>query len=132
MRKVLLFTLFAMLIFSGSSIAQVLADFEATNDGFGHGYGNAITNVYQTTDPSALSDGSLAFDFDATGSDSKGAVAKSNVVITEGELVTFYLWLPADTPDSILVKVYSQDQSWTWADYKFYACLLYTSPSPRD
>ena len=113
--------MFALIFaFSGSIFAQVIADFEATDDGFSVGWGNTLTSVSQAADPTGVSSGVLALNFDASGSEQKGAIQKTNVDASLARTLTFYLWVPADAPDSILVKVWAQDQSWTWADYKYY------------
>ena len=110
-----------LFLFFGVAKGQVIADFETDVNGFEIGWGDAITNVYQTTDPTGLSAGVLALDFNAaTTTENKGAVQKTNIEVDDAHSILFYIYLPADTPDSILVKTWAQDQSWTWFDFKFY------------
>ncbi len=101
--------------------AQIIADFETGTDGFGIGWGNTITNVSQAADPSGASSGVLALDFDASGSEQKGAIQKMNVEMGEAKAFTFFVYLPADFPDGVLVKVWAQDNDWTWFDFKYYS-----------
>ncbi|NOX89902.1 MAG: T9SS type A sorting domain-containing protein [Calditrichaeota bacterium] len=121
MRTKFLLPIFFVLFSLSFVFGQVVADFETGTDGFDVGWGNAITNVYQTADPTGTSGGVLALDFDASASESKGAVAKTNIDATGAKVITFFVYLPAGVPDSILIKVWAQDNSWTWFDFKTYA-----------
>jgi len=121
MKKMLVMIMALVIAFSGNAFSQVLADFEVNDGGFSHGWGDFITSVSQMTDPSGVSTGVLGVSLDADATaESKGAIQAVNIDAGTGKLITFYLWLPSGTPDSILVKAWAQDNSWTWADYKFY------------
>ena len=113
---------FLLVLFGLSfSYGQVIADFESSTNGFDVGWGNTITGVAQTADPTGMSGGVLALNFDASGSEQKGAIQKLNVDVTGAKAITFFVYLPADFPDGVLVKAWAQDNNWTWFDFKFYS-----------
>jgi len=120
MKSALVLTVFLVLI-PGFLAAQVIADFEADDGGFGIGWGNTVTSISQAADPTGASTGALEINFDASGSEKKGAIQKTKIDASGAKLITFFVYLPSGTPDSILVKVWAQDQDWTWFDFKFYS-----------
>ena len=121
MRTKFLLTIF--LVFLGLSfvMGQVIADFEAGTDGFDIGWGNTISGVSQAADPSGTGGNALAISFDASGSEQKGAIQKLNVEASTGKVITFFIYLPADFPDGVLIKTWAQDNDWTWFDFKYYS-----------
>ncbi len=128
MKKLLWFLPIFCLLFGGQVRGQVIADFEDSDNGFGIGWGDFIVSVSQTADPTGMSDGVLALALNAgTTTENKGALQITNLEVGNAHAVIFYVYLPADTPDSILVKTWAQDQSWTWADH-----VLYTVNIPKE
>ncbi len=111
----------SMLCFlAGAGNAQVIADFEdGGTGGFGVAWGGgmALTNA---ADPAGLSTGVLQVALNAAGG--LGAMSKGGIDATGAKLGTYFVYLPAGAPDSLLLKVFAQDQSgWTWVDFKMYA-----------
>jgi len=104
---------------------KMYADFEDPAKGtygFVDGnWGSAITAISQATDPSGVSAGVLQIDFDASGG--KDPIYVGDVLEAAVYPVMSYdIWLPADCPDSVLFKVFSQDgASWKWQDIKIYS-----------
>lgn len=117
MRKVLFLALGILMIFMGNTFAQVIADFEAGTDGFVVGWGDGLS-LAQGTDPAGLSSGTLANTVDVD--NGGGAMYKGSLDASGAKFATFYVYLPAGIPDSIMLKVFAQDQSWSWKDDKYY------------
>ncbi|MFH1196198.1 MAG: T9SS type A sorting domain-containing protein [bacterium] len=116
-RVLLLFAIFILLTSSG--IAQVLCDFEITNQGwYNYGWGPAIASVQQVADPTGQSNGVLQVSFDAsldavTGTGAIG-FESGNPSATTAQILYYYVWLPADTPDQLHLNLFAQDNS-HWA-----------------
>ncbi len=97
----------------------VYADFEDAAKGtygFVDGdWGTGITSI-------EAADGVLNINFDAT-TVSNDPVMLTNVTgLEEIDVISYGLWLPADTPDSLLFKFFSQDEpNWKWQDVLVYA-----------
>ena len=105
---------------------KLIADF---NDpvmgtaGFGYWWGEAGANLRQMDDPTY--GGILALDLTATG-DGKAAIGVDPLDMgwtetTEGAaFLTFDVYVPEDIPDTVMIKVWSQDKTnWTWIDVKY-------------
>ena len=124
MKKMLAWLIFVVIALSGGLFAQVIFDFEVDNGGFTTSY-DLFSSFVQASDPSGLSAGALAATFDiSVTADNKGNIYKVNVDPDAAPIITFYVWLPAGIPDSVYFKYYSQDFSWTYADYKWYASAI--------
>jgi len=98
---------------------EVIADFETNQNGFGIAWGEAFTSVSQVPDPTEASAGALALEFNAQGF--HGAVKRDNIDPGDLEVITFYVYLPDDTPDSLDLQPYVLDQDWTWSNISVYA-----------
>lgn len=121
MRTKFLLSLLFLLLGLSLVMGQVVADFEAGTDGFDIGWGNTISGVSQAADPTGMSGSALAISFDASGSEQKGAIQKLNVDVGPAKVITFFVYLPADFPDGVLIKAWAQDNDWTWFDFKYYS-----------
>lgn len=121
MRTKILPTLLFLLLGLSLAMGQVIADFETGTDGFDIGWGNTVTEVSQVADPSGMGGNVLGLNFDASGSEQKGAIQKLNVDVSGAKILTLFVYLPADFPDSVMIKVWAQDNDWTWVDYKYYS-----------
>lgn len=121
MSKYLRNFLIVLLFWCMSAMGQVIADFEDGTNGFGVGWGDALTNVSTIMDTSATNGTNvlaLDYDFDIAPA---GAMAKAQIDVNGAEVLGYYIYLPADTPDSLLIKVWAQDDSWSWQDMKYYS-----------
>ncbi len=107
-------------VFSGNVFAQVIADFEVDENGFyDNGWGPGLNSVAQTDDPSGLSDGALSLDYNGTG---KGVIQLDNVDPLGAQIITYYVYLTTDVPDSISFKLWAQDNgTWSWTEVVYYA-----------
>jgi len=107
-------------LWAGIGNGQVVADFEdGTTSGFGVGWGSGIT-LSNAADPAGTTIGALQVDLDAP--NGFGAASMNNVDAAGSEIGTIFIYLPTGVPDSVLMKVYAQDQDgWTWTDEKYYA-----------
>jgi hypothetical protein len=115
MRKILL--LLAIILTAGLVNAQIISDFESDEQGwFDNGWGAGLTGVAQAADPSGESGGVLAIGYDI-GADKKGVIQKDGIDPAGAQLLTYYIWLPADFPDGVDLKIWAQDNaSWAWVD----------------
>ncbi len=121
MKKVLL-VIVGLLLFSNLTKAQVFADFETGLNGYALlGWGPAITDLQQVADPTGTSDGSLQLTYNAAIGQS-GQVHLSNVGSTTASLLIYYIYLPADTPDSLGIIIFCQDNAnWNHTTQTYYA-----------
>jgi len=123
--KKMLFTVLGIILFSCYGFSQVIADFEASENGFTYGWGACLSGstVQRVADPTSQSSGVLQLAFDASGSDQKGAIGAdvSKLDVSKAVLVTYYIYLPKGTPDSLMIKVWAQDNAWNWQDFKLFA-----------
>ena len=123
--KKMLFTVLGIILFSCYGYSQVLADFETSTSGFSYGWGACLSasSIKQAADPTSASKGVLQLSFDASGSDQKGAIGvnATKIDVSKGVLVTYYIYLPKGTPDSLMIKTWAQDNAWTWQDFKYFA-----------
>ncbi|MDZ7373892.1 MAG: T9SS type A sorting domain-containing protein [candidate division KSB1 bacterium] len=111
-----------LLAFAMAGQAQVLADFETNLGGFyDNGWGTGFASVTRASDPSGLSAGAMALLFDGTRGD-KGDVEVDNVDASGAQIVTFFVYLPPDIPDSIQFKLFAQDnKNWAWTEVSWFA-----------
>ncbi|MCF8431772.1 MAG: hypothetical protein K9G34_07485, partial [Melioribacteraceae bacterium] len=104
---------------------EIYNDFEDQTAGVGSlvggGWGGAISGINWAADPSSNSTGvvEIPFDGNAGGND---PIYFDNV--TEASMypaIVYDLWVPADAPDSLLLKIFSQDDpNWTWQNDAIY------------
>jgi len=115
------------IVFAGSSFAQVIADFEDAalgTMGFVDGdWGTGISSIEVVSDPTGRTGSVLAVNLN-TEEASNDPIFYDNYEF-EGNapaMVSYDLWLPADTPDSLLLKIFTQDHpNWKWQDKLVYA-----------
>src|SRR6056297_2002658 len=127
MRKMLHLFLVLAIVFAGSSFAQVIADFEDAalgTMGFVDGdWGTGISSIEVVSDPTGRTGSVLAVNLN-TEEASNDPIFYDNYEF-EGNapaMVSYDLWLPADTPDSLLLKIFTQDHpNWKWQDKLVYA-----------
>lgn len=123
--KKMLFTVLGIILFSCYGFSQVIADFETNESGFSYGWGACLSGstVKRVADPTSVSKGVLQLSFDASGSDNKGAIGAdvSKTEANKAKIITFYIYLPTGTPDSLLIKAWAQDNAWAWQDFQFFA-----------
>jgi hypothetical protein len=122
---------FVLLLMHLPAMSQVKANFENAADGtqnFGKYWGDALTSVTRAADPTARTSGVLKLSCKASTGDGKAAIGIDPLPLgwtsadAQGaKFFTFDLYLPADFPDSAVVKVWAQiaEGSWRWTDYKF-------------
>ncbi|MFA7419665.1 MAG: T9SS type A sorting domain-containing protein [Melioribacteraceae bacterium] len=101
----------------------VVADFETTTGGFGKGWGDSFVSIAKATDPSAKTAGVLAVEMDLTLAGNKqAAISKNKVDGSTARMLTYYVYLAKDTPDSLAFKVFAQAPvNWDWQDVIFWA-----------
>lgn len=128
MKKSLL-VIFSILALSSWAHAQVIATFETGLDGYGKAYGGALTGVTQIADPTGKSAGVLQAEITTRtgGEGDKAAFSKAGLDATGATMITYSIYLPAGTPDNLMIKPYGQDQSWSWGSQTYYAKSL-----PKD
>lgn len=121
MKKALLIV-FGLFIMSNFASAQYVAQFESGTDGFAdNGWGPNLVSVTQASDPTGKSSGVLKIEYDGNKGD-KGCIQKDGVDALGAQVLTYYLYLPANTPDSLVVKVWGQDNAnWSWTEQKYFA-----------
>ncbi|MBP6672000.1 MAG: T9SS type A sorting domain-containing protein [Bacteroidetes bacterium] len=121
MKKIILL-LVSVLTLSSLALAQVIVDFKADAGGFAdNGWGKGFTSVSKVADPNDASNGVLALVFDGT-QDGKGDIQKDNIVTNGAHFLTYYIWLPANTPDSLVIKLWGQDdKNWAWTEQAYMA-----------
>jgi len=92
---------------------QVIAKFETDTDGYAdNGWGTGLTAVAIAADPDAAqSDMALKLDFSGVAGE-RGLIAKSGVNPGGALLMTYWVWLPTDIPDSVRLIVWGQDKDW--------------------
>ncbi len=122
---------FVILLLSGMAISQVKANFENAADGtqnFGKYWGDALTSISQAADPTARSAGVLKLACSGGAGDGKAAIGIDPLPLGWGsaeamgaKFFTFDVYLPADFPDSAVVKIWAQiaEGAWQWTDYKY-------------
>ncbi|MBN1782337.1 T9SS type A sorting domain-containing protein [bacterium] len=103
--------------------AQVLADFEVNESGFGVTWTGAMTGIARIADPTGRSEGVLEISMDGSVG-GNGAMHVPGVDFTAGRVVSYLVYLASEQniPDSVHIKVYAQDNDgWTWMDHVYYA-----------
>lgn len=121
----------AILVLSGMAFSQVKADFEAAaagTQGFGKFWGDALTSLTQGADPTGRSNGVMKLACVAAAGDGKAAIGVDPLPLgwlsaeaPGAEFFTFDIYLPADFPDSAVIKIWAQiaEGAWQWTDYKY-------------
>ncbi len=118
MKKKLLIV--AWLIFmAGLTQAQVIADFETGANGFAASdWGNMLNDEASgmVADPSGRTAGAMKISLTANNDgNEKAALANGSIGSFDGKVVSYDLWLPANTPDDLLFKIFSQTtDNWNW------------------
>lgn len=122
MKKVLLFVV-SLLFVAGWAKAQVIADFETDAGGFSNtNWAPMVTSVARAADPTGKSSGVLSVGIDGTLAD-HGAIVKSGVAVGSAQVITYYVYLPADIPDDFDCQIWGQPQggNWPWTQQDYYA-----------
>ncbi len=121
MKKFLL--LFAsVLLVVGLTKAQVIVDFQADAGGFSdNGWGKGFKSVTKVQETGNTTNGVLALVFDSK-LDGKGDIQKDNMVVSPAQVLTYNIWLPVGTPDSLVIKIWGQDdKNWSWTEQAYMA-----------
>jgi hypothetical protein len=125
----------AAFVVAGSiASAQVVADFEKNTGGFHvltQYFGTALTRVAQKTDPTLKSAGVMVlnFNFPPGNPGDKGAVGANNAIVTNGaHFITYWIYMPASTPDSLNISVFAQDN----AAYAFHQTTVQGKSIPKN
>lgn len=104
-----------LLVASSCASAQVVADFEKNLGGFHvltQYFGTALARTAQKADPTGKSAGVMVlnFNFPPGNSGDKGGVGANNAIVTNGaHFITYWVYMPASTPDSLNISVFAQD-----------------------
>jgi len=131
MRKMLHLLLVLTIVLSGITFAQVLADFEDASKGtvgFTDGdWGTGISSIERIADPTGTSEGVLAVNINLSEAGNDPMMLDNyEFPGNKPALISYDVWLPADCPDSLLLKVFTQDgtDNWTWKDVLVYGVDL--------
>jgi len=95
--------------------SQVVADFEKNTNGFHvltQYFGNALLRASQKADPTSKSLGVMVLNFNFPPADTgnKGGVGANNAIVTNGaHFITYWVYMPPSTPDSLEITVFAQD-----------------------
>jgi len=108
-----------LFLFAGIIQAQVIGDFESGDNGFAaEDWGNMLNDESsgQVADPSGRTTGVYKVSLTASNDgNEKAAFTNGSIGSFDGKVVSYDLWLPADTPDDLLLKVFSQTtDNWDW------------------
>lgn len=111
------------------SMPKVYADFETGPNGFAaEEWGNMLNDASsgQVADPSGKSAGVFKMSLTANNDgNEKAAFATSSIGSLEGKVLAYNVWLPANTPNDLLLKVFSQTtDNWDWKDTGFLGANL--------
>lgn len=125
MKRVLLI-IFSLLFFAEWVNAQVKYDFESDTQGFyDYGWGSAFDGVSRVADPTGQSGSTgvlqIAFNGSKGTGDAVGA-ASGQPDKTTAQFLTYYVWLPANTPDSLHLNLFCQDnKNWSHKTQNYWA-----------
>jgi hypothetical protein len=113
MKRILLVS-FAIFFVCSLGVAQVIADFEADANGFAdNGWGSGFTSVGTAATPSGTGM-ALRLAWDGSKGD-KGVLQVDNLDTKKAQILTYWIYLPTGTPDSIQFTLWGQDNaSWGW------------------
>jgi hypothetical protein len=119
MKRVLLLLFVSSFIYT-LGFAQVLANFETgLNDYQLNAWGGTgLTSVSKIADPTGKSTGVMQLAMNFT-KKTNGVVGLSNAatVPAGAQFITYWVYLPTNTPDSLVFGVYAQDnKNWTWTE----------------
>lgn len=104
-------------------VPKSVANFETGTDGYGKGWGDLLQGVTRIADPTTKSAGVLQLDLGTrkwVADGYKGAAGKGGVNGADYEAIQYMVYLPKNTPDSLYFAVYIPDNSWAWAESKYY------------
>ncbi len=119
------------LLFAGWSQAQVITDFENAANGtqsWGKMWGGSYVSHARVADPTGRTAGVLAMNCDGGAGDAKAAIGIDPMKLgwdsadkPGAKFFTVDVWIPADFPDSAVIKVWCQvaEGSWQWTDIKY-------------
>jgi hypothetical protein len=120
MKKTLL-VLAGMLLMSGFAYSQALFTFDKDLNGFSvpDWSSKGVVSCKQVTDPKDATNGCVEVQFDG----SKGTFdLASSSFDAKGPIITAYIWLPKDAPDTMTVRIWAQDKgSWSWNEVAYKA-----------
>ena len=131
-RQLMMFT--ALVVAGSIASAQVVADFEKNTGGFHvltQYFGTALTRAAQKSDPTLKSAGVMVlnFNFPPGNAGDKGGVGASNAIVTNGaHFITYWVYMPASTPDSLNISVFAQDN----VAYAFHQNTVQAKTIPRN
>jgi hypothetical protein len=128
--------IFSALVIAGSiASAQVVADFEKNLGGFhvlpSQYFGTALTRAAQKADPTLKSAGVMVLDFNFPPGNpgDKGGVGANNAIVTNGaHFITYWVYMPASTPDSLNISVFAQDN----VAYAFHQMTVQGKTIPKN
>jgi mannan endo-1,4-beta-mannosidase len=121
--KKIAFLILTFVLLSDLAKAQIIFDFESNDQGwYNYNWGPSIDGLSRIADPTGKSAGVLQMSFNG----SKGSVcaigAPSGVAKTSAPVLTYYIWLPANTPDSLHLSLFCQDnKSWKHKTETYFA-----------
>lgn len=118
MKKLLVTTLAVLICLTGSALSQVIADFEEDLGGFyDANWGPGVTSIAQVSDPTGESGGVMQVDLTCA----KDAIVNADGINPgDANVITFFVHLPAEMPDSLLFQVFAQDDAnWGWVTYDY-------------
>lgn len=121
MKKVLLVVV-SLLFLTGWAHAQVFADFETDVSGFSVlNWSSGCLGVSKVADPAGKSTGCLQVSLDLS-SGGSGHIQKTGMTATSAQILTYYMYLPADVPDSLSITIFAQDnKNWNHTTETTYA-----------
>ncbi len=109
--------LFFLIVSTSLATSQIVADFEKNTGGFHvltQYFGTALTRISQKADPTQKSAGVMVlnFSFPPGNAGDKGGVGANNAIVTaRAHFITYWIYLPASTPDSLNISVFAQDNA---------------------
>jgi hypothetical protein len=110
MKKVVLVVV-SLLLFAGWAQAQVMENFESTNSWSDFGWGAGVGSIGIGTDPSNASNHVLQVNFDLNKGNRATFGFTNQQPATKAQIILFYVYLPANTPDALQLEVFAQDNS---------------------
>jgi hypothetical protein len=125
MRKVLL-AVVSLLLMTSWAEAQVFADFETDVNSFSIlNWSTGVTALQRVPDPTGNSSGCLQVTYSGVAagtSDPRGNIQRLGVPGTRAPILIYYVYLPADTPDSLAVQIFAQDRiNWNHTTQTYFA-----------
>ncbi|RPI04989.1 MAG: T9SS C-terminal target domain-containing protein [Ignavibacteriae bacterium] len=124
MKRVLLLLLVSSFVYT-LGFGQVFANFETNlNDYKDNAWGGtAFSGVTRVVDPTSKSAGVMQIALNLT-KKTNGSLGLNNAlsVPAGAQFVTYWVYLPAVVPDSLVIGIYAQDnKNWVWTESQIYA-----------